>query len=106
LSILQSVIKDGVSVLSDINTYNSMLGTFISGVKYDSMYGTEEAASVNYRPPNFVINNTVDAVKVIHAFIKLEVNRNNNNQTYANKIKIGEMYIYGDGTPMRYIPTP
>lgn len=106
LSILQSVIKDGVSVLSDINTYNSTLGTFISGVKYDSMYGTEERASVNYRPPNFVINNTVDAIKVIHAFIKLEVNRNNNNQTYANKIKIGEMYIYGDGTPMRYIPTP
>ena len=103
LSILKSVTKDGVRDLSDINIYNNMLGTFIAGVKYDSMYGTQEAESVIYRPPNFAINNTVDAIKVIHAFTKSEVNRNNNNQTYANKIKIGEYVINRTGKPVKVI---
>jgi hypothetical protein len=101
------VMNNGTRILDDINLYNNMLGPFIAGVTYDSMYGTEEAASVpTNKPPNFIINNLVDVTKVLHAFTKLEVNRNKNNQTYANKIKIGDMYIYGDGSPMRYIPIP
>ena len=106
LSMLKSVEINKHRILHDINLYNNVLGAFISGVTYDSMYGTEEAKSVSYITPNYIINNVNDVIKALHSFTKSEVNRNNNNQTYANQIKIGDMYIYGDGSPMRYIPIP
>jgi hypothetical protein len=73
LSMLKSVVmNNGTRILDDINLYNNMLGPFIAGVTYDSMYGTEEAASVpTNKPPNFIINNLVDVTKVLHAFTKL-----------------------------------
>jgi hypothetical protein len=93
-------------------TSNSMMNELVSLVNYTGKHGTKENLS---RGGKTAINNVTDAYKVLKHMVRHIYDPsyttsiyNMNNSMVKNHFdkmeKMGDMYIYGDGRPMKYVP--
>jgi hypothetical protein len=93
-------------------TSNSMMNELVSLVNYTGKHGTKENLS---RGGKTAINNVTDAYKVLKHMVRhiydpsytTSIYNMNNSmvKTHFDKMeKMGDMYIYGDGRPMKYVP--
>jgi hypothetical protein len=65
-------------------------------------YGTEPNPASGL--PNR-INNVEDAFKALCGLVENPIQKTKNEFDYAGSKKLGELHIYDDGRPMRYVPS-
>lgn len=75
--------------------------TLLQKVVYTDEFGTAEITDSGY--PN-TISNVQDAAKMITDYITSSTYMNKNNHVYAGKTKLGDLYVYMNGTPMKFVP--
>lgn len=91
-------------VKQDINYYKTRafapigITTLLDGLRYDNVYGTPE---LNNGYPQ--INNVSDALKMLMFFINTPGQIQRNEIEYTGKSKLADLYIYDDGSPMRFV---
>jgi hypothetical protein len=74
-----------------------VIKNLLYSLRYDDVYGTPELD--NGYPQ---IHNVSDALKMLMVSINTPGVKNKNELAYAGKLKLGDLYIYDDGTPMRF----
>ena len=72
--------------------------TLLDNLRYDHSYGTPELD--NGYPK---IHNVRDALKMLMFFINTPGQIHRNNNEYTGKSKLADLYIYDDGTTMRFV---
>jgi hypothetical protein len=65
-------------------------------------YGTQETLATGL--PRRV-NNVTDAYSEIERLVTDAWSQSSNDMFYAGLAKLGDLHIYDDGSPMRYVPT-
>jgi len=83
-----------------IQTINNPLFQLCSKVNYKLPFGTSEMAHSGL--PN-KINIISDARIALQQVIELDTSREQNDAFYADKSKLGDMHVYMDGSPLRFI---
>ena len=63
-------------------------------------YGTAEVTDTGYP---YAIYNVQDAAKCLLDYVTSKKYMDKNEQAYAGLTKLGDLYIYGDGRPMRFV---
>jgi hypothetical protein len=100
---LLNILKNEINPNSDINKY------FLSKVVYDAYYGTSERSNDGF--PN-KINNVTDSLELLEIYVTNPdtILQNENNFKAIYQVtgenfykKIGDLHIYEDLTPMRFV---
>jgi hypothetical protein len=89
-----------VNMCNNVKTYAEPLHKLCKTVKYKQMYETPQNKTPGY--PN-IINNIDDAFYSLRDLIQRTDYVENNEIRYATKTKLGEMHIYEDDRPLKYI---
>ena len=81
----------------------SHLFHIFNNVIYENFYGTKE----NTKTGSNKILNVIDAERELrNSILSIQLEETTSAQAYMNKYtECGKMYIYTNGTPMKYIPT-
>lgn len=88
--------------LPNLNLLTTELSDLVKKVIYTEKYGTAEITDTGY-PHN--IYNVQDAAKFITEYVISTKFINKNNQVNATKEKLGDLYVYTDETPMKFVPS-
>jgi hypothetical protein len=99
---LLNILKDFHNEMSQYFAFNSIRGEynqFFPRVVYTGTYGTEELFS----GPVGDIVNIVNANDVLVQILEQQMYQNKNDQNYTHSKKMGDLYIYKNGRPMKYI---
>jgi hypothetical protein len=83
------------------NLLTPELNDLVKKVIYTEKYGTAELLDTGY-PHN--IYNVQDAAKFLIGYISSTKFMNKNNQVNAAKKKLGDLYVYANETPMKFVP--
>lgn len=96
---LLKILKD-MSKIYKINKNIYSIYSFLNKVKYNTHYGTP-VAKINKYPTT--ISDVTDAFKGLSELIDNDEYQENNNNNYLNIIKLGDLYIYENGRPMKFV---
>ena len=92
-----------------------LLHTITNSMSVNALYDFKNIASKikyagDYGTPNVIksglpkkINNVMDACIVLQDMINWPAYKTKNAQFYSRKSKLGDMHVYSDGTPLRFI---
>jgi hypothetical protein len=83
------------------NLLTTDLYDLVKKVIYTTEFGTAEIVDTGY-PHN--IFNVQDAAKFIMGYVSSTKYINKNNQVNASKEKLGDLYVYANETPMKFVP--
>ena len=104
LRIIATADKDSRSqfktMFQKVNKYLPDLLTLCKNVTYIHHYGTPENRESGL--PN-KIHNVMDACISLHEMITQSENQIHNASVYSTKTKLGDMYVYSDGRPLRFV---
>ena len=98
LRLINEIKLDSISNATDMNIEPS-LNAVLSKLKYDDRFGTPE---FNNGMPNNM-HNISDAAHMFGNLLSVPEFIEANNRVYANKTKLGDLHIYNDGRPMRFV---
>ena len=99
--IYNEVINNKMNIKNTPTT--SRLFHIFNNVIYENFYGTKE----NTKTGSNKILNVIDAERELrNSILSIQLEETTSAQAYMNKYtECGKMYIYTNGTPMKYIPT-
>jgi len=83
------------------NMLTPELDELVNWVVYVDYYGTKERIQAG--APGYILN-VSDAARKITEYITREDYKRKNEEVYAGKEKLGDLYIYMDGRPMNFVP--
>jgi len=84
----------------NVKKHLSDLHTLCQLVKYTTSYGTPD--TVNTGLP-YKIYNVMDACISLQKMITQPEKQNHNTSVYSTKTKLGDMHVYSDGRPLRFV---
>ena len=85
-----------------LKQFRTPIDDVIRRVVYNKIYGTPERAN-NYP---YSIQTVTDACMAFKEVIERPNMKNNNDTYYDGITKIGDLHVYSNQTPIKFIPTP